>query len=127
MGAFAPIVINTVDGVNGVDPQVLRAAASLGANKRAIFYKVSLPAALPSIFTGLTIGLGNAFTNIVAAELAGATTGLGYMMLSARETFRTDIVILGMVLLMAVGVGVMGIILTTQRILLRWAFEPDDN
>jgi ABC-type nitrate/sulfonate/bicarbonate transport system permease component len=127
MGAFAPVVINTTDGVREVDPQVLRAAASLGANERAMFWKVTLPAALPSIFTGLTVGLGNAFTNIVAAELAGATSGLGYMMLTARESFRTDIVILGMVVLMAIGIGLMGIMLAVRRILLRWAFEPNDT
>jgi ABC-type nitrate/sulfonate/bicarbonate transport system permease component len=126
MGAFPPVMINTTDGVRGVDPQVLRAAASLGANRSAMFWKVSLPAALPSIFTGLTIGLGNAFINIVAAELAGATTGLGYMMLTARESFRTDIVILGMVLLMVIGISLMTVMLAVRRILLRWAFQRDD-
>ena len=127
IGAFFPIVINTKAGVQNVDPQVLRAAASLGARGRAMFWKVSLPAAMPSIFTGFTVGLGNAFVNIVAAELAGATAGLGYMMLTAQEAFRPDIVILGMVLLMLVGVGLAAIMFAIRRHALRWTVGARDN
>jgi len=125
MGAFFPIVINTAAGLRAVDPQVLRAAASLGARGSAAFWKVSFPAALPSIFTGLTVGLGNAFTNIVAAELAGATTGIGYMMLIAREAFRPDIVILGMAVLMLTGIGLTALMLAIRRYALRWAIAPE--
>jgi ABC-type nitrate/sulfonate/bicarbonate transport system permease component len=121
IGAFFPIVINTMAGVRNVDSQVLRAAASLGAGRSAMFWKVSLPAALPSIFTGFTVGLGSAFVNIVAAELAGATTGIGYAMLIAREAFRPDIVILGMVLLMVIGIALTGIMLAIRAHVLAWA------
>lgn len=124
LGAFFPIVISTADGVRGVNPRVLSAAESLGATKSAMFWKVSLPAAMPSILSGLTIGLGNAFVNIVAAELAGATSGIGYMMLIASELLRTDIVILGMVLLMLIGTGLMAAMLLARRYLLRWFLEP---
>jgi sulfonate transport system permease protein len=102
IGAFFPIVINTMAGVRNVDSQVLRAA-------------------LPSIFTGFTVGLGSAFVNIVAAELAGATTGIGYAMLIAREAFRPDIVILGMVLLMVIGIALTGIMLAIRAHVLAWA------
>lgn len=127
LGAFFPAVINTADGVRGLDPQVKRAAASLGARGPAMFFKVSLPAAQPAIFTGLTVGLGNAFHMIVAAELAGAVAGLGYMMLEARESFRTDIIILGMVLLMLIGISLMGVMLAIRRELLRWYFGRESQ
>lgn len=127
LGAFFPIVISTADGVRGVNPRVISAAESLGATKSAIFWKVSLPAAMPSILTGITTGLGAAFVNIVAAELAGATNGIGYMMLNARELLQTDVVILGMVILMVIGTGLMAAMLIVRRYLLRWAFDPADN
>ncbi|MPZ88338.1 MAG: ABC transporter permease subunit [Nitriliruptorales bacterium] len=119
-GAVWPILINTADGVRSVPRGVIHAAESLGAGPRAVFFKVALPATMPAIFTGLTLALGNAVSLIVAAELGGAFEGVGRMMFLARETFRTDVVLVGMVVLMLLGTGAMGLMQLVRRRLLRW-------
>ncbi|HBY95931.1 MAG TPA: hypothetical protein DEP84_18580 [Chloroflexi bacterium] len=122
LGAFFPTLVNAAAGIRSVEPKIVDAARSLGANQRQIFVHVSLPATLPYLFTGLTIGLGNSVRFVVAAELAGATSGLGYMMMSAREVFRTDIVLVGMVAMAAIGLLAMGIIILVQKRLLHWHY-----
>ena len=123
-GAVWPILINTADGVRGVPNGVTRAAQSLGAGRRELFFKVALPATMPAIFTGLTIGLGNSVSLIVAAELGGAFLGVGRMMFLAREVFRTDVVLLGMVILMVLGTAALGLMQLARRRLLRWHVTP---
>ncbi len=85
--AFFPMLINTVHGVRSVDPRLIQAARTLGVGRFATLRTVLLPGALPSIFIGARLGLGVAWTSIIAAELAvgakaggGATGGIGQMM-----------------------------------------------
>lgn len=120
LGAFFPTLINAADGMRSVDPQVIHAAQSLGAKPYQVFLYISLPATLPYLFTGMTIGLGNSVRFVVAAELAGARSGIGYMLMSARDVFRTDVVLVGMVAMAAVGLSAMGIIMALQKRMLRW-------
>lgn len=123
-GTFFPVVTNTFDGVQGVQPHVLQAARSLGARPHQVFLRVLLPAALPQILTGLSIGVGLAFSILVAAELIAATEGMGWMITDARRFFRTDLVILGMVLIGTFGFAfIQGVVLVRRR-LLRW-YEPE--
>lgn len=98
----------------------MRAAESLGANNTQVFLRVRLPASMPMVFTGLTLALGNAVSLIVAAELGGAFEGVGRMMFFAREVFRTDIVILGMFILMIMGTAAMGLMYAIRSYVLRW-------
>jgi sulfonate transport system permease protein len=84
----------------------------------------SPPASMPAIFTGLTLALGNSMSLIVAAELGGAFEGVGRMMFLAREVFRTDIVLLGMVILMILGTAAMALMQLVRRRLLRWHVSP---
>lgn len=85
--AFTPIAISTMDGVRQVDTGYIRAARMLGAGRRAMFMHVLLPAALPSMLTGLRIGLGNGWRVLLAAEMVvGTGTGLGFSIIEARWT-----------------------------------------
>lgn len=97
LGAFYPILLNTVFGVRNVDARLLEAASMLGCRGAAQFRKVVLPASLPAIFTGLRLGLGFAWVVIVIGEMTGVQTGLGAIIMEARQLSRTEIVISGMI------------------------------
>jgi NitT/TauT family transport system permease protein len=97
LGTFFPMLLNTVDGVRLVEPRLVEAAEMLGTPKHAIFARVILPAASPSIFTGIRIGLGLAWVLLVVGEMTGVPTGLGANIMDARQLSRTDLVITGMI------------------------------
>jgi ABC-type nitrate/sulfonate/bicarbonate transport system permease component len=106
LAAFFPIVLNSLAGARDVDTYLVRAGLSLGARPRELFLTVVLPAALPHIFTGMRVGLGIGWMALVAGELVAAPSGLGYMINNARTLFRSDYILLGMVL-----IGVLGLLL----------------
>lgn len=97
------VTVNTLVGARSVDELKLRAASSLGANRRQRLWYVILPATLPSIVTGARVAMGNSFLTIVAAELVAAQTGLGAMIWTARNFGRTDWVFVGIFALGALG------------------------
>ncbi|MBX5475558.1 MAG: ABC transporter permease [Clostridia bacterium] len=103
LGVFFPVLLNTAAGVRSVDPTALKAARSLGANRRQIFMKVVLPASLPSILTGMRVGLGVGWTCLVAAELIAAKTGLGYLIMRSYHFVQYDDMVLGMAAIGALG------------------------
>ena len=104
--AFFVIYVNTYQGVRYADPLLMRAAQSLGASPQRSFFTISLPSALPEIFTGLRLGMGMSFFVLVAAELLAADSGMGFRIQEARWQFRIDRMIWG-----AVEIGVIGYIL----------------
>jgi NitT/TauT family transport system permease protein len=99
LGAFYPILVNTIFAVRSVEPRLFEAAQMLGVSPARLFPKVVLPASLPGIFTGLRLGLGFAWVVIVVGEMTGVQTGLGAMIMDARQLSRTEIVICGMVVI----------------------------
>ncbi len=105
LGCFFPIVLNTVTGVLTVDAILIDAARVCGADDRRIFTRVLLPAAWPSVCTGMRIGLGIGWMTLVAAEFTGVKSGygLGYMIMTARDIQRPDYVLAGMALIGVVG------------------------
>ena len=87
VSAFAPIAINVLAGIKNIDVTLIRAAQMMGAGKNALFFRVLIPAALPSLLSGLRIGLGTGWRVLVAAEMiVGTGTGLGYSIIQARWT-----------------------------------------
>ena len=85
--AFAPVVINTVAGVKGVDELHVRAARMMGAGDKTLFLRVLLPGSLPHLLSGLRVGVANSWRVLVAAEMiVGTGVGLGYAILQARWT-----------------------------------------
>lgn len=121
LGAFYPILLNTVFGVRSVEPRLFEAASMLGCQGTAQFFRVVLPAALPSIFTGLRLGLGFSWVVIVVGEMTGVPTGLGAIIMEARQLSRTEIVICGMLVIGVFGFLSDQVVTLIGRRLLAWS------
>src|SRR4029077_14124713 len=85
LGMFFPILVNTIVGVKNIDPNLVRAARSLGAPEHNVLTRIVLKGSLPQIITGVRIGLGVGWMALVAAELVGANSGLGFLINDARS------------------------------------------
>ena len=120
LGAFYPILLNTIFGVRSVEPRLIEAASMLGCRGAAQFVKVVLPASLPAIFTGLRLGLGFAWVVIVIGEMTGVQTGLGAIIMEARQLSRTEIVISGMITIGVAGFLSDWLVQLLGRRLLAW-------
>jgi ABC-type nitrate/sulfonate/bicarbonate transport system permease component len=120
LGAFFPVVLNTIAGVRGIDQTLVWGALTLGASRRQVLREIVLPGALPLIVTGLRIGLGVGWMALVAAELMAARSGLGFLIQSARYAFVTERVLAGMVVIGLLGLAMDGGMRALERRLLRW-------
>jgi len=121
LGAFYPILLNTMFGVKSVDTRLFEAAEMLGCKGSRLFRAVVLPAALPSIFTGLRLGAGFAWIVIVVGEMTGVSEGLGAVIMDGRTLSRTDIVIAGMIIIGIAGFLSDRILLRINNYFLRWS------
>lgn len=107
IGAFFPILINTISGVKGVPVIMVEAAKTLGGSTKDILKSVVVPASSPDILTGLRIGAGIAWMCVVAAEmLPGSDAGLGYLIMYAYSLSKMNVVVASMII-----IGIIGIIL----------------
>lgn len=118
LGGFYAIVVNTTQGARDVDRNLVRAATMMGASPTQLLRRVVLPAAMPSIFTGLRIGLGISWTAVIVSEMVAVKSGLGYVLWDAYYVGRMDIVLADMA-----SIGIMGflsdrlIVLIERRVL----------
>lgn len=115
LATFFPVYVNTLSGVGRVDSGLLRAGRMLGAPQSKIVTRIVLPAASPSIITGLRVSLGIAWTTVVVAEILGAKSGVGYVLIDSYNQFRFDYVIAAM--------ATLGICGTVTDKLLQWIFS----
>ena len=118
--AFPIIVSAAAAGVRGVKRQRVQAALALGASRAAVFRHVILPSAAPMVLTGLQIALAAAFSTVVAAELLAANDGLGWMVISASNFLRNDIVILCILLLGFLGIALASLLRRADRHFIHW-------
>lgn len=100
------VILNAEAGTKSVGRNAVRAAQMMGANRFQVFMRVTVPSAVPYIVTGMRIAMGRSFTTIVAAEMLGASSGLGFMIFSAREFMRMDTVLVGIVVLGLLGLTI---------------------
>lgn len=121
LGIFFPILVNTIVGVKNIEPNLVRAARSLGAPEYKVLMRVVFKGALPQIITGIRIGLGVGWMALVAAELVGANSGLGFVINDARSMLRTDIIVVGMLTIGLVGLLIDSVIRILSRYLLPWS------
>ncbi len=120
IGAFFPVLLNTIAGVRNVDSIYIRAARNLGAGGFTLFWRVILPAATPYILTGARIGLGTAFIVVIVAEQIAVNSGLGYRITEAREYLWSDKVIAGMISIGFLGLSLDMLMTRLNNYLLRW-------
>ncbi len=120
IGAFFPVLMNTISGVRHVDGIYIRAARSLGAGQWTLFRRVIVPAAMPYILTGARIGIGTAFIVVIVSEMIAVNNGLGFRILEAREFFWSDKIIAGMFSIGLLGLGIDTGMDRLNGYLLRW-------
>ena len=120
LGAFFPVLMNTIAGVRQVDGIYLRAARNLGAGGPTLFLRVILPAAVPYILTGMRIGIGTAFIVVIVSEMIAVNNGLGFRILEAREYFWSDKIIAGMITIGILGLAIDAGMNRLNNYLLRW-------
>ncbi len=126
LGAFFPVLMNTIAGVRSVDRMYVRAARNLGASPRVIFLRVMLPAAMPFILTGMRIGIGTAFIVVIVSEMIAVNDGLGFRILEAREFMWSDKIIAGMLMIGLLGLALDSAMSALNRHLLRWHRGPEE-
>jgi NitT/TauT family transport system permease protein len=105
IGAFFPILLSTIHGVERLDPRLVHASLSLGAGPLAIFREVILPGALPAIVTGLSIGMGTSWFSLVTAEMISGQYGIGYYTWEAYTLQKYPSIVLGMIAIGILGMG----------------------
>ena len=120
LGSFFPILLNTIHGVNSVDPVLLRAGRCLGAKEPALLRQVILPAALPHIFTGLAIGMGVAWVSLIAAEMISGQFGVGYFTWEAYSLIQYADIAIGMIVIGVLGLACSGGIRLLGNLLMPW-------
>jgi NitT/TauT family transport system permease protein len=121
LGSFFPILINTLHGTVMVDPVFVRAAQCLGARETAIFREVYFPAALPHIFTGLTVGMGVAWVSLIAAEMISGQFGIGYFTWEAYSLVQYSDIALGMICIGVLGLASSAAIRGIGRLVMPWS------
>ena len=120
LGAFFPILLNSIHGVEAIDPVLLRAARSLGAREHTLLFEVVLPAALPHIFTGLAVGMGVAWVSLIAAEMISGQFGIGYFTWEAYSLISYPEIALGMITIGILGLLCSSAIRLTSRLAMPW-------
>jgi sulfonate transport system permease protein len=120
LGVFFPIYINTQHGIRTVDTQLVEMARTYGMSATALFWRVILPGALPSIFVGLRYALGIMWLTLIVAETISASSGIGYMAMQAREFLLVDIVVLSILIYALLGKLADSTARLLERVCLSW-------
>jgi ABC-type nitrate/sulfonate/bicarbonate transport system permease component len=123
IAAFFTTLANTVAGVRGCDVSLIWSALNLGCPKRHILWKVILPGALPFILTGARVGLAVSWMCLVAAELVAASSGLGFMIMDARQLLLTERVVVGMLTIGFLGFGMDRGLRYAERKMVSWFYK----
>ncbi len=121
IGVFFPVFTALVGGIQQIDRKLVEVGQAYGLRGPALAWNILLPAAAPSLLTGLRIGLAQGWLFLVAAELIGASKGLGFLLTDGQNTGRADIIVLSIVLLALLGKGTDILLGLLQRRVLRWS------
>lgn len=118
--SFFPVLLNTIAGVRTVDPTLIRAARTMGLPNFAMFQKVVLPSAVPTIFTGIRMAGAASILVLIAAEMAGAKAGLGYLIMNDQSSFRIPEMYAGILTISVLGLLVNTVLVRLERHFSRW-------
>lgn len=120
MGALFPVLLNTIHGVEAIDRRLVASSRSLGAGRWSVFAEVVLPGALPSIVTGLAIGMGTSWFCLVTAEMIAGQYGIGYYTWESYTLQNYADIVVGMLFIGAFGMASSGLIKLLGRLLMPW-------
>ncbi|MGW2724202.1 ABC transporter permease [Streptomyces sp. NPDC001492] len=120
LGVTFPLYLNVYAGIRGVDAQLIEAGESLGLSRWGLVRHVVLPGALPGALTGLRYSLGVAWLALVFAEQVNADSGIGFLMVQARDFLRTDVIIVCLIVYAFLGLLADFIVRSLERLLLQW-------
>lgn len=115
-----PLLINTIFGVRGIERTLIKVARAARASEWLVMKDIILPAALPAIFTGLRLAVGGGWLTVVTAEMIAVKSGLGYMILNAQLTFRSDLIIAGIVVIGGIGLLADQLVRRVRAYVCRW-------
>ena len=118
--SFVPCVINSYTGIRLTNQTLINVSKTFGASYFEMFYKVGIPSAMPMVFAGIRVALGNSWSTLVAAEMLASSAGLGYMIQYGRMVARPDIVIVGMLTIGFVGAILSALLLFVEKNFLKW-------
>jgi ABC-type nitrate/sulfonate/bicarbonate transport system permease component len=117
---FFPLVVNTVDGLRSVDPDMVNLLRTLGATRWQIFAKAQLPTSLPYLFSGTKVAVAVSVIGAVIGEWVGASAGLGYYMVRSASQFQTARVVAAIAVLSVMGIALFSLVALSERFLLPW-------
>lgn len=120
IGTFWPVLISVIDGIRNVDQKYLEVAHIFMKSKLIVLTRVILPASLPTIFTGLRVGVGTAWMSVIGAELIAASAGLGYMISYARELSQPDNMLVGVFAIGIIGLLINVLLRMVEKRMLKW-------
>lgn len=120
IGAFWPCLLNTISGIHAADPKLIQVAEVFGKNKFIILKDIILPSAVPSIFTGLRLGISLAWSCVVAAEMIASTVGVGYLIMYAREMSKPAMLFIGIITIGLIGLIIDLLMQFLQRKVVYW-------
>lgn len=120
IGAFWPVLINVIDGIHNVDRKYIEVARIFMKPEPVIMWKVILPGAAVSVFTGLKIGIGNAWVSVISAELLASSSGLGYLISSSRELAKPGDMMVGVFIIGIIGWAINVVLEFSEKFILPW-------
>ncbi|WP_433926265.1 ABC transporter permease [Sorangium cellulosum] len=121
-----PILLNTISGVRGVDPLLIKSARTMGLSPLQLFRKVILPAAIPTIFVGIRLAGAYSLLVLVAAEMIGAKAGLGYLIIYAQYNFQIPSMYVGILTITALGLTFNTLLMRLERRFTAWKVAPKE-
>lgn len=127
MSAIFPLIINTIDGVRGIDANYINAARSMGAKNINIMKDIIFPGALPSFLTGCRLALGLGWMSVICAEFIATSKGFGFILIEAQQRVETPRLYALMIMSAIIGFSMDRILLIIEKILTAWRFKNADS
>jgi sulfonate transport system permease protein len=127
IGTFWPVLLNTTRGIRNTDKKLFEVGAMFEKNPWQMFSKLIFPGAFPFIFTGVRLGVSNAWSCVVTAEAIAAASGVGYMIMYARELMQPDVLLVGVLTIGVVGLSLEILLLRVEKRILIWNGEASGN